>query len=156
MNLTYMPYDIDAVARLRTGGPDAYGNAAERAISSGVGTPCRSCLCNVPKGDAMLICAARPFPTLQPYAETGPVFFCAENCTPYDSADLPPVLKTSPDYLVKAYDQADRIIYGTGQITPTQEIADYAADLFDKPEVAYVDVRSARNNCFLTRIVQQT
>lgn len=154
MTLTYLPYDAAEVARLRAGGPDAYGKPAERAISSGTGTPCRSCLRNVPKGAEMLICAARPFDDLQPYAETGPVFFCADDCTPHDGGALPAILQTSPDYLVKAYDQTDRIIYGTGQITPRAEVSQYAARLFENDAVAYVDVRSARNNCFLTRIVQ--
>ncbi|MDX8353280.1 DUF1203 domain-containing protein [Cognatiyoonia sp. IB215182] len=154
MTLTYLPYDDDEVARLRAGEPDAYGNPAERAISSGVGTPCRSCLRNVPEGAEMLVCAARPFSDLQPYAETGPVFFCADECMPHAGDAVPAILETSPDYLVKAYDRTDRIIYGTGQITPKAEIAEYAARLFEKDEVAYVDVRSARNNCFLTRIVQ--
>jgi hypothetical protein len=154
MTLTYLPYDATDVANLRAGGPDAYGNPAERAISSGVGTPCRSCLNNVPEGAEMLVCAARPFADLQPYAETGPVFFCVDECAPYDGDVAPPVLETSPDYLVKAYDRTDRIMYGTGQITPKAKIAAYATSLFERDGVAYVDVRSARNNCFLTRIVQ--
>ena len=154
MTLTYLPYDADDVASLRAGGPDAYGNPAERAISTGVGTPCRSCLNDVPEGADMLICAARPFPALQPYAETGPVFFCADDCTPHERDEVPSILGTSPDYLVKAYDRTDRIIYGTGQITPNAKIAAYASQLFERDDVAYVDVRSARNNCFLTRIVQ--
>lgn len=154
MTLTYLPYDAAEIAKLRAGGPDVYGNPAERAISSGAGTPCRCCLRNVPKDAEMLICAARPFAALQPYAETGPVFFCADDCAPYDGQDAPPILETSPDYLVKAYDARDRIIYGTGQITPKADIATYATRLFERDGVAYVDVRSARNNCFLTRIVQ--
>lgn len=154
MTLTYLPYDADEVASLRAGGPDAYGNPAERAISSGVGTPCRNCLKNVPEEAEMLVCAARPFSGLHPYAETGPVFFCAEECTPHGGDEVPPILQTSPDYLVKAYDATDRIIYGTGQITPKAQVADYATQLFERDAVAYVDVRSARNNCFLTRIVQ--
>lgn len=102
----------------------------------------------------MLICAARPFDALQPYAETGPIFLCADACTPHDGGTFPPVLTTSPDYLVKAYDRNERIIYGTGQVTPSDQIAEYATALFERDDVAYVDVRSARNNCFLTRIVQ--
>ncbi len=115
MVLTYLPYDAEEVASLRAGGPDAYGNPAERAISDGIGKPCRSCLNDVPAGAQMLICAARPFGHLQPYAETGPVFFCADDCTPHHGHALPPVLRKSPDYLVKAYDQTDRIMYGRGR-----------------------------------------
>lgn len=156
MTLNYLPYNANEVAALRAGGPDAYGNPAEHAISDGAGNPCRSCLCNIVAGKGMLVCAARPFAALQPYAETGPVFFCADECTAYDGATIPPVLRSSPDYLVKAYDAVDRIVYGTGQITPNDQIEGYAASLLGRGDVAYVDVRSARNNCFLTRIKQQT
>jgi len=154
MTLTYLPYDADEVRSLRAGGPDAYGNPAEQGVSPGPGTPCRCCLENVPKGEDMLILAARPFPTLHPYAETGPIFLCAKDCAPHGGDSVPSILETSPNYLVKAYDATDRIIYGTGQITPKAEVADYAGQLFERDAVAYVDVRSARNNCFLTRIVQ--
>ncbi|WP_341365757.1 DUF1203 domain-containing protein [Yoonia sp. BS5-3] len=154
MPLTYLPFDQHTLTQLRAGGPDVYGAPAERAISSGVGTPCRSCLRNVPEGDEMLICAARPFASLHPYAETGPVFFCANHCEPHDGGAVPAILKTSPTYLLKAYDADERIIYGTGQITEQDQVAGYASRLFEDACVAYVDVRSARNNCFLTRIMQ--
>ena len=155
MELMFLPYNAQEVAQLRAGGPDVYGNPAERAVSDGQGNPCRSCLQQVPKDDEMLICAARPFGPLQPYAETGPVFFCAAHCTAFSGMDLPPILTTSPDYLVKAYDEHERIVYGTGQITDPTQIQNYAEGLLDRPDIAFVDVRSARNNCFLTRIVRR-
>jgi hypothetical protein len=154
MTLTYLPYDAATVKNLRDGGPDAYGHPAEHAISDGVGNPCRCCLNTVPEGAAMLICAARPFPSTQPYAETGPIFLCADDCAPHAGHSVPPILQSSPDYLVKSYCKDDRIIYGTGQITLSGDIATYATDLLARDDVAYVDVRSARNNCFLTRIIE--
>lgn len=153
MNMRYLPYDAKTVAALRKGGPDAYGMPAERVVSDGAGNPCRCCLHEVPKGAGMLICAAMPFPAKQPYAETGPIFLCADDCVPWDGQGVPPILQTSPDYLLKAYGMNYRIIYGTGKITKAAELADYAAALLDNEEVAFVDVRSARNNCFQTRIV---
>ena len=154
MQITYLSYDAATVAGLRAGGPDAYGRAAERTISNGQGTPCRCCLKDVPKGAEMLIVAARPFDGLHPYAETGPIFLCADDCTPFDGETVPPILTTSPDYLVKAYDQDQRIVYGTGQVTRAGDIADYARSLLARDGIAHVDVRSARNNCFMTRIVR--
>lgn len=150
--ITYHPYDQTTVDALRAGGPDVYGNVPERAISSGQGTPCRSCLKTIPKGAEMLICAARPFPTLHAYAETGPIFLCAAPCTPHAGQDTPAIMESYPDYLVKAYDADDRIVYGSGRVTPVAEVPGYAADLLAMDAVAFVDVRSARNNCFLTRI----
>ena len=150
--MRYTPYEQAFVDAIRAGGPDANGQAAEHAISDGQGKPCRCCLAQIPDGSDMLVIAARPFPEPQPYAELGPIFLCAEACTPYEDAGAPPILRSSPDYLLKAYSVDNRIIYGTGQITSTAQLEPYATTLFQRADVAYIDVRSSRNNCFLTRI----
>jgi hypothetical protein len=154
MTITFHAYDPAFVRSVRAGGPDANGQPAERAVSDGQGKPCRACLRNIPAGAGMLILAARPFPAPQPYAETGPIFLCADDCDRWRQDGVPPILTTSPDYLLKAYSADDRIIYGTGQVTPKNQITGYAESLFSDPKVAYVDVRSARNNCFQTRITR--
>ena len=100
----------------------------------------------------MLILAYRPFPEMQPYAETGPIFLCAEDCARHeDSAALPPVLTTSPDYLIKGYSPDHRIVYGTGAVVPTPDMKARIAAILDDPRVAYVHIRSARNNCYQAR-----
>ena len=154
MTPVYNPYDQEFVRLVRNGGPDANGQIAERSVSDGAGNPCRSCLEDIPESAEMLILAARPFPSLQPYAETGPIFLCADECSPWDGQGVPPVLRSSPDYLLKAYSEDDRIIYGTGKIVTTGDLNDYALALLERSNVAYVDVRSARNNCFQTRITR--
>ncbi|MBT9385778.1 DUF1203 domain-containing protein [Pseudooceanicola sp. CBS1P-1] len=138
----------------RGGAPDAYGNPPERQRSDG-GAPCRCCLRMIPEGAAMLVLAYRPFVSLQPYAETGPVFLCADACAPDSAAEgsLPAIL-VSPDYLLKGYCAEERIVYGTGQVTPVPEIAAYADALLARPEVAFVDLRSARNNCWQARLTR--
>jgi len=136
----------------RAGGPDAYGLAPERAVSGGPGHPCRHCLAEIPAGAPMLILAHRPFPAPQPYAETGPIFLCAAPCTRYEGREMPPIARTAPDYLVKGYSAEDRIRYGTGRVVPAGALAGYAADLLARTDVAYVHIRSARNNCFQFRI----
>ncbi|MDJ0630250.1 MAG: DUF1203 domain-containing protein [Rhodobacter sp.] len=152
MTLTFHPYDQTFVDDVRAGGPDAYGRPAEHAVSAGPGNPCRSCLRDIPEGVQMLILAARPFPEMQPYAETGPVFLCADACRPWADGGVPPILTTSPDYLLKGYSADHRIVYGTGQVVDRDRVAKYAAEVLSRGDVAYVDVRSARNNCFQTRI----
>ena len=130
-HLTFHPLAADIVAALRAKGVDAYGLAPERAVSSGDGMPYRHCLGNIAQGAAMLILAHRPFGALQPYAETGPIFLCADDCPAFDD---------------------ERICYGTGKIVPPALIMSYAVQLFEQGEIAFVDFRSASNNCFLTRI----
>lgn len=153
MDLTFEPIATDLARALRAGAPDANGQPAERgAVASGKGEPCRHCLKNVEAGRQYLILAHRPFPAPQPYAETGPVFLCADDCPSWSGDGLPPILTTSADYLLKGYTHGHRILYGSGRIVPQAELADYARCLLEDPRIAYVDVRSARNNCFQLRI----
>lgn len=148
MRFVAIPTNI--VRAYQRGGPDANGQAPERQVSDGGGNPCRHCLKMIPKGAPMLVLAHRPFPTPQPYAEIGPIFLCADDCEA-GGAGMPEIL-ASPDYIVRGYGPDDRIVYGTGAVVPTGRIEDEAAARLADPRVAYVHVRSARNNCFQVRI----
>ncbi len=149
IRFTAMPSDLAAACR--AGAPDAYGLPPELHVAEGAGNPCRHCLSMVPEGAGMLVLAYRPFPALQPYAETGPVFLCAEACERWEGEGVPPML-ASPDYIVRGYGADDRIVYGTGGVVATDGIPARAGALLEDPRVAYVHVRSARNNCFQCRI----
>ena len=41
---------------------------------------------------------------------------------------------------------------GTGAVVPTAGIPDYAATLLAREDVAYLHIRSARNNCYQCRV----
>ncbi len=140
------------VTALQAGQPDANGQPPERAISDGDGVPCRHCLDLVVAGEPYLILAHRPFTTVQPYSECGPIFLHADRCKSYgEDAELPPMLG-SPQYIVRGYSSDERIIYGTGKVVPTAQIATYATQLLERDAVAFIHVRSASNNCFQCRI----
>lgn len=135
------------------GGTDAYGLPPERKIAVGGGLPCRHCLAEIGDGEGYLILAYRPFPSLQPYAETGPIFLHAEPCPRYAATEVPaPILGTSPDYILRGYGHDDRIVYGTGAVTLKENIETRADELLARDDIAYVHVRSARNNCYQCRI----
>lgn len=154
-NIKFLPLPSDKIAFLRRGGHDAYGCVAERAVSDGLGNPCRHCLNFIPKNAGMLILAYRPFDRLQPYAETGPIFLCADDCTAWSGSGVPPIL-ASVEYLLRGYTTDQRICYGTGKIVATKDIASYANELLERGDIDFVDVRSARNNCFQVRIMRST
>jgi hypothetical protein len=152
MDLIYEALDSGWVAAVRAGGRDAYGRPAERVRAEGGGNPCRHCLGEVPDGRDMLVLACRPFAALQPYAETGPIFLCADDCARHEGHGLPDILLGSADYLLKGYNPDERIVYGTGKVVAREGVEGYASALLADPRIAFVDVRSARNNCFLLRI----
>ncbi|TIW17929.1 MAG: DUF1203 domain-containing protein [Mesorhizobium sp.] len=152
MSIQFKALPTEAVRALQRGGADAYGHTPERRISDGDGVPCRHCMKNVAEGDAYLILAYRPFPELQPYAETGPIFLHAQECERAEDMDALPEMLESSDYIVRGYGRDDRIVYGSGAVIPTGDIAARAATLFESDDIAYIHVRSARNNCYQCRI----
>ena len=135
------------------GGRDAYGFPPETMVSDGPGHPCRHCRGTIDEGEELFVFAYRPFPELQPYAETGPVFLHAKACKRYRAEEVQPsVLQTSKDYILRGYGDNNRIVYGTGAVTLKEDVSDYAARLFERDDIAYIHVRSARNNCYQCRI----
>ena len=151
MTVRFTPISTAVVRAYQAGGVDANGQLPERQVSDGGGNPCRHCLQMIPAGAGMLILAHRPFPAPQPYAEIGPIFLCADACAAGGGLGVPEML-ASPDYIIRGYGADDRIVYGTGAVVPTARITTEAQMRLDDPRVAYVHVRSARNNCYQCRI----
>lgn len=152
MTIRFEALPTEAVRAVQLGAVDVYGNPPERRISEGGHMPCRHCLKNIDAGEAYLVVSWRSFESLQPYAETGPIFLHAETCARAVASDMTPTALQSPDYIVRGYDGNERIIYGTGGVFPTSKIADRARELLEDEHVEFVHIRSAQNNCFQCRV----
>jgi hypothetical protein len=153
MAICFVALDPGLVTRWRSGAVDANGQAPERGVTPTGGYPCRHCLTLMAKGVAYLTLAHRPFPTLNPYAEVGPIFVHANSCPHGGGTDIPQFLD-SPRYIVRGYDAGDRIVPGTGTIEATAGIPAAADAKFLDPAVRYLHVRSASNNCYHCAIVR--
>jgi hypothetical protein len=149
--IVFQALETELVDGWRRGQPDANGQPAERKISDGTGTPCRHCMEMIEAGAPYLVLAHRPFPDLQPYAETGPIFVHAEECPRGGGSSLPAFL-ASTHYIVRGYGADDRIVYGTGGVVETGRIGARASELLDMDTIRYVHVRSAQNNCYHCRV----
>jgi hypothetical protein len=149
--MRFVPIPSEDVRRYREGGLDANGQPPERHVTVSDGYPCRHCLALIDKGRPVLILAHRPFGSVQPYAELGPIFLCGDDCEAGGGAGLPAFL-AAPQYILRGYSADERIIYGTGAVVATADIPTRAAALFENPAVAFLHVRSATNNCFHCRI----
>ena len=153
MTIHFHALPTNDVRALQRGGPDANGQPAEQSVSDGGGNPCRHCLQEIPKGQGMLILAWRPFTELQPYAECGPIFLCADECEQHaEITSQPKYLSTRERVLLKGYTDQERIKYGTGQLVPPEDIRAVSEHILEREDVAFVDIRSATNNCFQARI----
>ena len=152
--ISFIAMPTDEARTFQAGRPDANGQVPERHISDGEGVPCRHCQCDVGAGEPYLILNYRPFAELQPYAETGPIFLHAEPCERYAKTEEAPDMffKNGRRYLIKGYYENDRIAYGTGKIVAPEDMAQAAEKILERPDISYVHVRSALNNCYQLRI----
>jgi hypothetical protein len=55
-------------------------------------------------------------------------------------------------FLIRGYGNDHRIVEGTGQVVPRADFTEAATNLLERPEVDYLHVRSASNNCYQCRI----
>ena len=153
MKVKFLALPTDEVRFLQLGNQDANGQVPEVSISDGDGNPCRHCLEEIPAGEKMLILAYRPFPELQPYAECGPIFLCGKPCQRHvESEILPSMFRNWEKILIRGYSGSNRIKYGTGKVVNMSNVEEAAREMLHDPEVVYVHMRSASNNCYQCRI----
>lgn len=153
MPVKFQALPTDRVREIQAGGDDANNQVAERVLSDGQGNPCRHCLCEIAESKEMLILANRPFPAPQPYAEVGPIFICAEECTRHsETSTLPEMCQSWDRVILRGYTAEHRILYGTGQVVETENIEKVAEEILANSKVSYVHMRSASNNCYHCRI----
>ena len=152
MEIRFLAIPTAVANALWQDGSDAYGNRPERVISTSSGNPCRHCLKFIPAGAEMLVLAHSPFDTKQPYAETGPIFLCANPCKRFDPDNGVPEIFDGQAILIRAYDESERIIYGTGAITRAEHLIEKCARRLARDDVSFVHIRSSTNNCFQARV----
>ncbi|MCY6382680.1 DUF1203 domain-containing protein [Hoeflea prorocentri] len=153
MSIIFKALPTKTVRRLQAGLPDSNAQEPAARISDGSGVPCRHCLENVKKGATFIEFGHRPFETVNPYTETGPIFLCGDACERLeDSGELPPAMKASPQFIVRGYTGDERIRYGTGKVVPTADIVAACEQIFEDTDVAFIHIRSATNNCFYCRV----
>lgn len=149
----FIALTTETVSHYQSGGEDAYHQKPVSLISDGLGAPCRHCLSDIKKGDAMLLVAHRPFEKQGPFSETGPIFVHAKPCTRHNpSPTLPPMLTVRDKVLIRGYTDRETISYGTGEVIATSSLEDKAATLLQNPEIAFIHIRSSTYNCFSCRI----
>ena len=107
---------------------------------------------DINKGEPYLLLAYRPFPGLNAYAESGPIFIHASNCEKYLHPEIPEIIKNRELVMIRGYDKDDRIIEGTGKIIHTGNIEIEAFEIFANQPAEYLHVRSTSNNCYFCRI----
>jgi hypothetical protein len=127
------------------------GAADHRVVTadSPRGYPCRHCLRWAQPGERMILFPFAAIPSGRPYSESGPIFVHAEACERYAATDeFPPEFRKGR--VLRAYNSVHDII--------AAEVANGAGPeavierFLQKPETAFVHVRSVSHGCFTMEI----
>ena len=141
----------DQVDAIRQGRGDANDQPALKRRAEGAANPCRHCLQLIAEGDDKLVLSWRPFDSIQPYAESGPIFLHATACTRYESDRLPGWFGFLQPALVRGYGEDDWIRYETGDVVAGSDLGAACQTILADPAVSYVHIRS-KFNCFQCRV----
>jgi hypothetical protein len=118
---------------------------------AGEGLPCRHCLDWIAKGtERAALFTLDPFAGTEKLPLPGPVYIHADGCERYDeTAGIPRRLMTSPRTL-NAYARGRRLL---GQEYVEAHTAQATIkNLFDRPDVDYIHVRSTTAGCYTFRL----
>jgi len=151
MKLLVRGIPSDEVDRIRRGGPDAYGQPALTRVAEGMANPCRHCLGLIAEGQEKLVLAYRPFASVQPYAETGPIFLHPDSCERYENDAFPPWFDYMDPALIRGYSSDDWIRYETGDVVHGGELMETCRRILADGTVSYAHVRS-KYGCFQCRV----
>jgi len=141
--------------------PTAVADAARRAVNAGApdhvlitvdspeSSPCRHCLRWAQPGERVILFPYAAIPSGRPYSETGPIFVHADNCQRYNATNEYPA-DFRDGRVVRAYDSNYNIV--DAQVVDGSEPEVVIESLFEKPDIAFVDVRSSTRGCFTFRV----
>jgi hypothetical protein len=127
-----------------------YGFPAHSEIAKDT-TPCRHCLRAIAAGtERAILFTYDRFSGIEDFPQPGPVYIHVDDCPRYAAnAGFPEELRNSPRTL-EAYARGRRLVaqeyVSDGKFEPA------IAQLFDKPEVDYIQVNSTTAGCFTFRI----
>lgn len=114
--------------------------------------PCRHCLRWAKPGERMILFPYASIPAGHSYSEVGPIFVHEQRCERYSTVDeLPPDLREGR--VMRAYNSNYDMI--NAEVVNSSEPEAVIEKLFEKPETAFVDVRSVTRGCYTFRIQRQ-
>ncbi len=141
--------------------PTEIADAARRAVQIGApdhatvtadsprGYPCRHCLQWARPGERMILFPFASIPFGQPYSGSGPIFIHAEQCEQYSAThEFPAAFRSSRVF--RAYDANQNMI--DAQVLNGEEPEAIIDKLLQKPETAFLQVRSISRGCYTMKI----
>ncbi|MDX6527427.1 MAG: hypothetical protein QOI43_2938 [Gaiellales bacterium] len=132
-------------------GQDAAGHRVVTADSPR-GYPCRHCLRWARPGEHMILFPFAAIPPGRPYSESGPIFVHADPCERYAATkEFPAAFREGR--VLRAYNSDHDMI--AAELANGEGPEAVIERFLQKPETAFVHVRSASHGCFTMEIERQ-
>jgi hypothetical protein len=147
-----VPLPPDLAAGVRATRRDAAGRPV-LLREDGERHQCRACLELTAPDEAVLLLSHRPFPSEQPYAETGPIFIHERACVRRGGAEYPPEFPRH-HVVLRAYSASDEIV--DAELVGEARVEDVIARLLSRREVAYLHARNDGYGCYMFRVERAT
>jgi len=113
------------------------------------GYPCRHCLRWAQPGERMILFPFAAIAAGRPYSESGPIFVHAEPCERYAATDeFPPDFRNGR--VLRAYNSQRDMI--AAEVVNGEEPEAVIERFLQKPETAFVHVRSASHGCYTMEV----
>ena len=113
------------------------------------GYPCRHCLRWAQPGDRMILFPFAAIAPGRPYSESGPIFVHVEPCDRYATThEYPPEFRSGR--VLRAYNSQRDMI--AAEIANGEEPEAVIERFLQKPETAFVHVRSASHGCYTMEV----
>jgi hypothetical protein len=113
------------------------------------GYPCRHCLRWAQPGERMILFPFAAIAPGRPYSESGPIFVHAEPCDRYAAThEYPPEFRSGR--VLRAYNSQRDMI--AAEIANGEEPEAVIERFLEKPETAFVHVRSANRGCYTMEV----
>ena len=148
-----IPLDKDFLNRIRERGHADFGNPlVPTANADEGGTPLRCCLREAGVGERVALIAYQPASIGGPYAEVGPVFIHADECSGYDPHDVYPEEFRHRTQILRAYDRKGCQL--DNQIVDGVEVEARISELLARVDVAFIHSRNVLAGCYMFGIVR--
>ena len=113
------------------------------------GFPCRHCLRFAKPGERVILFPYASIPAGHPYSEIGPIFVHEQPCERYSmTEEFPPDFRRGR--VMRAYNSNYDMM--DAEVVNGSDPEAIVEKLLEKPETAFVDVRSVTHGCYTFRI----
>lgn len=146
--ITFTGIDLTDLAQVMADGIDHGGNQIHRYADPDGGWPLRCCLGYSEVGEEIALIAWSPFEWSGVYAETGPIFVHAQECSGPTGDGLPDELDQRA-MVLRPYTHDHRIAYHhVRHVAAGGSLADHVAELLAQGDVASVHGRNVTGGCY--------